>query len=40
VLLIADDGDQLLASYAAEPDMPDAECLAQLSESARAAAPD
>jgi transcriptional regulator with XRE-family HTH domain len=37
-LLLADDGDQLLTIYAAEPDTPDAERLGQLSEFAAAAA--
>jgi transcriptional regulator with XRE-family HTH domain len=37
-LHLPDDGDQLLTIYAAEPDTPDAERLAQLSELARAAA--
>jgi transcriptional regulator with XRE-family HTH domain len=37
-LLLADDGDQLLTIYAAEPNTPDAERLARLSELARAAA--
>jgi transcriptional regulator with XRE-family HTH domain len=37
-LLLADDGDQLLTIYAAEPGTPDAERLAQLSELATAVA--
>jgi transcriptional regulator with XRE-family HTH domain len=37
-LLLADDGDQLLTIYAAEPDTPDAERLGQLSELGKAAA--
>jgi transcriptional regulator with XRE-family HTH domain len=37
-LLLADDGDQLLTIYAAEPGTPTAERLAQLSELAKAAA--
>jgi transcriptional regulator with XRE-family HTH domain len=37
-LLLADDGDQLLTIYAAEPDTPDAERLGRLSELAGAAA--
>ena len=37
-LLLADDGDQLLTIYAAEPSTRDAERLAQLSELAKATA--
>jgi MmyB-like transcription regulator ligand binding domain len=37
-LLLADEGDQLLTIYAAEPGSPDAERLAQLSELAKATA--
>lgn len=37
-LVLPEDGDQVLTLYAAEPDTPDAERLAQLSELARAAA--